>query len=290
VRRSAAIGLAVVLAVVTAALASTLHARGAAPHGRTVDISFRSKALAGRLGVVLHLPPGYSSGHTRYPVIYFLHGLPATPVAYRNVGLLTRTLDSLRRRALLVAPQGARDGDSDPEYLDWGPGRSWETAIAKEVPHYVDTHFRTIANRNGRALVGLSAGGYGAVLLALHHLNDFAVIESWSGYQHPTNPAGTAALDLGSSAANRRASAHTFVPRLQGAFKKNPTFFAFYVGNRDVRFRQENEHLADELARANVPHLFRLYPGAHEQALWTSHARAWLGLALAHLGPARKMG
>ena len=63
---------------------------------------------------------------------------------------------------------------------DWGPGRNWETAIAKEVPAYVDGRFRTIADRRGRALVGLSAGGYGAVLVALHHLSDFSAVESWS--------------------------------------------------------------------------------------------------------------
>jgi enterochelin esterase-like enzyme len=287
VHRSAALVTTVAVAAAVAALVLTLHARGAAARGRVVDTSFDSSAVDGRLSLDVYLPPGYSTGHKRYPVIYFLHGLPASPVAYRNIGLLTRALDTLGSEAVLVAPQGARDGDSDPEYLDWGPKRSWETAIAQELPHFVDTHFRTIAGRQGRALVGLSAGGYGAVLLALHHLKDFAVVESWSGYQHPTNPQGTAGLDLGSTAANRRASAHTFVPSLRRAFRKHPTFFAFYVGNRDARFRRENEQLADELAQAGVPHLFRLYPGAHEQALWTAHARAWLSLALRHLAPPR---
>ena len=56
---------------------------------------------------------------------------------------------------------------TDPEYLDWGPGRQWETAVAEEVPAYVDAHFRTIRSRSARAIVGLSAGGYGAVLVAL---------------------------------------------------------------------------------------------------------------------------
>ena len=286
-RRSILTAVGIGGGVLAAALAFALHARGAARHGRTVDASFHSAALDGRLALIIHLPPGYSRGHARYPVIYFLHGLPASPVAYRQIGVLARALDGLRAKVLHVAPQGARDGDTDPEYLDWGRGRSWETAIGQEVPHYVDTHFRTIANRRGRALVGLSAGGYGAVLLTLHHLDDFAVVESWSGYQHPTNPAGTAGLDLGSSAANRHASVHTFVPTLRRVFRRLPTFFAFYVGNRDVRFRRENEQLAAELTRAHVPHLFRLYPGAHEQALWTAHARAWLGLALEHLARAR---
>jgi enterochelin esterase-like enzyme len=121
------------------------------------------------------------------------------------------------------------------------------------------------------------------VLLTLHHLSDFSVVESWSGYHHPTNPAGTGRLDLGSTAANRRASAHALVPMVRTAFRRLPTFFAFYVGKRELRFRRENEQLDDELRQARIPHLFRLYAGAHEQALWSAHARAWLGLALEHL-------
>ena len=275
--------------VVVAVVLAVLVERGRAHtqlQGRIFGVSFRSPALQGRLALVIYVPPGYANRGTRYPVLYFLHGLPASPVAYRKVGVLARALDAIRAKAVLVAPQGARDGDSDPEYLDWGPGRRWETAIAREVPRYVDRHFRTIANRRGRALVGLSAGGYGAVLLTIHHLHDFSVVESWSGYQHPTNPAGTAPLDLGSASANRRASVHTFVSALQQAFRRYPTFFAFYVGNRDARFRAENERLDDELREARVPHLFRLYPGAHEQAIWSAHAPAWLALALAHLARA----
>jgi enterochelin esterase-like enzyme len=283
--------LGVVAAVaIGAVFATRALERGSAqssPRPRLVDTSFRSRALGGRLAMAVYLPPDYSTSGRRYPVVYFLHGLPAGPVAYRGVGFLADTLDKLKRRAILVAPQGARDGDTDPEYLDWGPGRNWETAIAKEVPSFVDRHYRTIASRRGRALVGLSAGGYGAVLLALHHLRDFSVVESWSGYHHPTNPAGTAPLQLGSAAANAHASAHTFVPQLRRAFHARPTFFAFYVGRGDTRFRAENEQLHAELAAARVPHVFRLYPGAHEQRVWSAHARAWLQLALEHLGQAR---
>ena len=166
---------------------------------------------------------------------------------------------------MIIAPQGARDGDSDPEYLDWGPGPALEDGDRASVPRFVDTHFRTIPNRRGRALVGLSAGGYGAVLLALHHLASFSVIESWSGYFHPTDPTGTRALDLGSSTRNAIASAHTFVASLRRTFARRHTFFAFYVGSEDVRFRAENARLHQELEEARVPHVFRVYPGGHEQ-------------------------
>lgn len=264
---------------------------GSAPRpplrGSLVQGSLPSRALRGRLAFEAYLPPGYAGSSARYPVVYFLHGLPASPYAFRGMESFTRALELAGGPAILVAPQGARDGDDDPEYLDWGPGRRWETAIGRELPRYVDAHFRTLAGRRGRALVGLSAGGYGAVLIALHHLGSYAVVESWSGYFHPTNRRGDAPLPLGSAAANRRASAHTFVHALRRAFRRRPTFFAFYVGRGDALFRAENRRLHRELSTARVPHVFEVYPGAHEQSLWSAHARAWLGLALRHLAPAR---
>src|SRR5262245_7795832 len=183
-------GLAAALGLVLVATA------GSSPRpplrGSLLDCSLPSKALRGRLAFEIYLPPGYAQSRGRYPVIYFLHGLPASPYAFRSMRAFDAALDRTGGRAILVVPQGARDGDSDPEYVDWGPGRNWETAIGTELPRYVDSHFRTIANRRGRALVGLSAGGYGAVLLALHHLDSYSVMQSWSGYFHPTNPSGTA--------------------------------------------------------------------------------------------------
>jgi putative tributyrin esterase len=251
--------------------------------GVALERAMPSKALRGNLSFEVYLPPGYARTTARFPVVYFLHGLPASRYAFRSMRAFEEALDRTGGRAILVVPQGARDGDSDPEYLDWGTGRNWETAIGSELPRYVDGHFRTIANRRGRALVGLSAGGYGAVLLALHHLDSYSLMESWSGYFHPTNPSGTAALDLGSAAANRHASAHSFVRSLRRAFRRRPTFFAFYVGRGDDRFRDENQRLHRELAAARVPHEFELYRGGHEQTLWKRHAVTWLRLALAHL-------
>jgi enterochelin esterase-like enzyme len=151
------------------------------------------------------------------------------------------------------------------------------------VPAFVDAHFRTVRDRRARAIVGLSAGGYGAVLVALHHLDRFSVVESWSGYFHATNPQGTRALDLGSAPRNAHASAHTFVSSLRSSFAHRPTFFAFYVGRGDDRFRDENEALDRELRQARVPHVFHIYAGGHQQTVWSTHARAWLDLALDQL-------
>jgi enterochelin esterase-like enzyme len=273
--------------LVTAAVLAVSVAVGAAPAGSraatTAVVSFRSRALDSRLHFLVHLPPDYARGHRRYPVVYFLHGLPAGPDAYRGVAWIGDALDANARSAILVMPQGTKTESGDPEYHDWGPGENWETALASELPAYVDAHFRTIASREGRAILGLSAGGYGAAILGLHHPGEYGAIESWSGYFRPTDPTGSRTLDVGSDADNARASVHALVPSLRSQFSRLPTYLAFYVGRSDPTFVGDNEALARELTAARVPHVFRRYPGGHSTALWQAHARTWLAMALDHL-------
>ena len=279
VLRSSAVLIAAASLVAVPALARAIGSAGA---GVTREDAFRSRALGGTLRFSVVLPPSYDDGR-RYPVVYFLHGLPAGTSAFRDTSLVRGALDQLDRPAIAVVPQGARVGDSDPEYLDRGPARNWETAISRELPAYVDAHYRTIPNRGGRAVVGVSAGGYGAMLIGLHHLDAFSVIQSWSGYHRPTDPAGLRTLHLGSPNANAHASAHSYVRTLRKAFRTKPTLLGFYVGAADARFRADNVRLHAELSAAGVPHLFRLYPGGHDRSLWAGHAVEWLGIALARL-------
>ena len=270
-------GLVVLAGILVAASAALGRADGA----RVQDATFHAYALGGDLGFEVYLPAGYDRADERYPVIYFLHGLPANGSAYRGVGFVEHALDVVGRPAILVVPQGARDGDTDPEYVDRSGGRGWGTAIAQELPRVVDARYRTIRARDGRALIGVSAGGYGAMHLALTYLGEFSVVESWSGYFHPTDPTGTKPLQLGSGN-----DVHRELQAQRGTLRSLPTFIGFYVGARDRRFAAENRRLNHELSSAGVPHVFRIYDGGHEQALWQRYAPAWLRLALAHLAPA----
>jgi enterochelin esterase-like enzyme len=155
------------------------------------------------------------------------------------------------------------------------------------VVREVDRDFRTIRDRRARAIIGMSAGGYGSALIGVHHLDTFSVIQSWSGYFHPTNRAGTGPMDVGSPQADAAASLHTYVPRLPRSFRRFPTAFGFYVGNRDTRFLAENRRLDRQLRAARVAHRFAVYPGAHEKALWMAHLQDWIGRAVDHLLRAR---
>ena len=60
-------------------------------------------------------------------------------------------------------------------------------------------------------------------MIGLHHLDTYSVIESWSGYFHPTDPSGTHPLPRGSQLDDLLASAHSFVPSLRAAFAQQPT-------------------------------------------------------------------
>ena len=246
--------------------------------GRIVEDSFASKGLQGRLSFDVYLPPGYDTATMRYPVVYYLHGLPAGPRAFTSFGYVLSALESDGRQAIVVAPQGARAGDPDSEYLDWEPGRRWETAVAAELPRVVDHRYRTLARRSGRAIVGISAGGYGAMTLGLQHLETFGAIESWSGYFHPTDPRGTRTLSR-----EPEATATALLPVLQAIPGSLRPFLGFYVGSDDARFRADNVLFARALSRAGVPFTFRIYPGGHLQSLWSSHAAEWFGLVLDHL-------
>lgn len=239
---------------------------------------------AGSLGYEVYLPEGYETSGLRYPVVYFLHGLPAGSKAFQLFGWLDRALDRTGKRAILVVPQAASGSDTDPEYL----GR-WEVAIAGDVPRAVDAHYRTIPSRSGRAIIGVSAGGYGAMHLALGHLSEFSVVESWSGYFHPTDHTGALSLDLGSPAKNAAANVHKQFTQIEARLDTLPLYIAFYIGRQDPTgsFVAENEQLNQELSVAGVAHVFRLYPGGHTQSLWSGEATAWLRLALNHLLAAR---
>jgi enterochelin esterase-like enzyme len=269
-------------------LTSASSANPAAHHGRLVDVAIRSRALAGVVHARVYLPPAYAASGVSYPTLYFLHGLPGTSRSYTaHAQHVAQLVESESAQAIVVFPQGARDEDNDSEYNDLGPGRNWERFIATELPAYVDGHFRTIRNRDARAIVGVSAGGYGAALAGLHHLATFSVVESWSGYFRPTDPTGTRVVDRGSPAANAETSAFTLVPWLAGAFAREPSYLAFFVGAADHHFVSDNVTFDQELTAANVAHEFQMYPGGHSWTLWDTHAADWLGAAFEHLSSAR---
>ncbi len=136
-----------------------------------------------RAGYV-YLPPGFEQS-ARYPVVYLLHGMPGSPSEYLDGTQLATFADAgissgALRPFIAVVPAAGSSRDYNGEWA--GP---WERALVQRIVPWVDASLPTIANREGRVIAGLSAGGYGAVDIGIRHPQVFGAIESWSGYFRP---------------------------------------------------------------------------------------------------------
>lgn len=241
------------------------------PHGRLEKIGFYSPALGQQRHYLVYLPPRYTSAR-RYPVLYLLHAPVGKALNYVYAGGLGVRVDKLlARRAIrpfiTVIPEGHTGVfGSDHQWANARDGR-YEDFVLDTV-RAVDSRWSTLADRDARMLAGLSAGGYGAVNVALHHLDVFGSFESWSGYftQTPTltfrgaSPAelrGNSPADyLGSVAPEiRRLGLHAYL--YQGRKDDVPVSAMVDFGRR----------LRADGAQVRMS----AYGGKHNWALWRAH-------------------
>jgi S-formylglutathione hydrolase FrmB len=140
---------------------------------------------------MVYLPPGYddpaNQGH-HYPVIYLLSGAPGSQKEWFTDGAAARAADAWidagkLQPLILVSPDGNGGRYLDSQFVNSYDGRSLvETFLTRDVISYIDGHFRTIHDAGGRALVGYSAGAYGALNVGLHHPDLYSVLAGFSGY------------------------------------------------------------------------------------------------------------
>jgi S-formylglutathione hydrolase len=163
---------------------------------RTVDVP--APSLKGNLlgdsasrTTSIYLPPSYRfSRFHRYPVIYLLHGFAADNRAFISgnyQGLSIRVaMDSLIARGtiqeMIVVTPNARNRYDGAFYANSPVTGNWEDFIVRDLIRYVDSHFRTIAARSGRAVAGHSMGGNGALRLGMRYPELFSVVYAMSPY------------------------------------------------------------------------------------------------------------
>jgi S-formylglutathione hydrolase FrmB len=148
---------------------------------RLEEWTLRTPALARPTRVRVLLPAGYrDEPRRRYPVLYLLHGAAADHRAWTRFG----DAEAITARAPLIVVMP--DGGADGWYTDWYAGDRavrprWETYHVGQLVPWIDATYRTIAGRRGRAIAGLSMGGFGALSYAARHPRTFAVAASYSG-------------------------------------------------------------------------------------------------------------
>ncbi len=258
--------------------------------GTSTRFYVASPALGGRRQPVdVYLPPGYAAHpHRRYPVAYLLHGFPGRPGAFLatvRMGVVEDELVALHRTRplILVMPFGSTGSFSDKEWANGiGKNSGWETFVARDVVRAVDTRYRTIPTETGRALIGLSEGGYAALNIGIHHPGEFRVLESWSGYERADR---IAAIFGNRTSLLRANSPLDSLTHATAALRRAKTYIWFYSGTDD-HFRPQNATFAAELTRARLPHRFFLVRGGHNWALWRDNASRALLAASRRLGGA----
>lgn len=177
--------------------------------GRVVTVGFTAPWSHGSSSVQvtnIYLPPGYSGTKTHLPVLYEApYGIGTWNNGIGVVATLNRLITSGTVPPMIVVFASASGGPYlDSECADSYDGREhFDTFMATTLVKYVDSHYRTIARAAGRALMGISQGGYCSAALWSHHPGVFGSTVSWSGYFISGIKTGTtpyAALPFGNNA------------------------------------------------------------------------------------------
>lgn len=242
------------------------------PQGRRIDVSFYSRALHHRRHYLVCLPPGYAAqvrAGRRFPVLYLLHAPPGRPDGFIQAGALNVYASILQahhriRPAIYVIPFG-KSGTfkNDTEWANARAGR-YESFVM-DVVHNVDHRFATLADRAHRGIAGLSEGAYGAVNVGLHHLSDFSVIQSWSGYFFQTPTASFAGEPQAVVNAN---SPGYYVGAMAPRIRHLGLRVFLYQGVRDEIRPWRIRAFAAQLYRAGAFVRYGFYPGGHDWGLW----------------------
>lgn len=152
---------------------------------RLLDVTVTTAALDGPVDVRILLPTGYSSDPARrYPVLYLLPGTSGRAQDWTTLGGAEQTTSGLP--VIVVMPDidvnGSGGGWCTDSYNGGAGGPpEWETFHVDELVPWVDANLRTVADRDGRAVVGLSQGGFCALSYAARHPDVFAIAGSYSG-------------------------------------------------------------------------------------------------------------
>lgn len=288
-RRAARAALAVSAAI---ALAGAAQAGGVVRRG----LSAPSPALGHPVRYNLYVPSEQPAPGARWPVLYLLHGGAPGEADWLDAGNLAETMDRAIAAGEMPPTVVVTPAAGDSWYVDNpdpGGAGAMKTALTRDLVRTVDASLPTADCREGRAVAGLSTGGYGALLFAFDNPRRYGAAISLSGSISP--PMRPDMRDrrrkaerlydgaFGVPFSVARFNAQNLFPKAERLGLANRPKPAVYLdaGDRDPGgIVQGTTELHLALLRRNVDSTLRIVGGRHEWALW----RRELGPALAWLG------
>lgn len=254
---------------------------------RVENVRFHSDLINATLPYNVVLPADYdTSVTTRYPVLYLLHGLTGH---YSDWISRTNVADyAAQYRIIIVTPEGNDGWYTDSATLATD---KYESYILKELIPDVQQRFRTIEARYGRAIAGLSMGGYGSIKFGLKSPSTFVFVGSMSGAFGVTraseqevgaNRWQSVLSVFGPVGSDTRKANDVFdlISQFPAARINELPFFYLDCGTEDSPLIfPYNRRLSELMSEKKIPHEYRELPGDHSWGYWDRQVREVLRIA-----------
>jgi enterochelin esterase-like enzyme len=237
---------------------------------------YHSASMDKEVGYNIWLPPDYESSGRRYPVVYWLHGRNNTessdsyPVHFLAEGVAKGSLPAM----ILVYASGG----SQTNYCDSYDGKYLgETTVIKELIPYIDQHYRTIASRDGRAIQGMSMGGFGCMRLGLKYPDLFSSVVAFAGGFRQPEEIGSGGPSYGEMFRNDpeifRAQHPQTLARANADKIRGKVAISMYVGNQDPGLAN-NRRMHATLDELHIPNSYQEFDGiAHNLRLLAENVK-----------------
>jgi len=233
----------------------------------TVDtVNVPSPSMNKNIPAIVIKPDQYQTNQ-KFPVVYLLHGYSGCYKDWVKQAPGIKNLSD-QYQMILVCPDGSNSWYFDSPV---NPSVRYETFVSGELVNWIDHHYKTIGNRENRAITGLSMGGHGALYLAIRHQDIFGAAGSMSGgvdfRPFPNN--WDIHNQLGSYGEHpENWESHTVINLLH-LLTPNSLRLIIDCGSEDF-FYNVNKNLHEQLLYRNIPHDFTTRPGSHNWQYWNN--------------------
>ncbi|MCD7936351.1 MAG: esterase [Tannerellaceae bacterium] len=216
------------------------------PHGTVARRWYNSPTLGYDRRVTIYTPPGYEESTDNYPVLYLLHGMGGDEEAWIALGRTVQILDNLiaqgkAKPMIVVMTNGNVDQEAAPGESSLGfykptmqLPRTMQGSMEESFPEvitFIDSNYRTIRTKSGRAIAGLSMGGFHSLHISKQYPDSFDYIGLFSAAIRPDERVQSPIYD-------------NFEEKLALQFEKKPALYWIAIGKTDflyqanVEFRQ----------------------------------------------------
>ena len=222
----------------------------------------------------IFLPPRYAVCSQRYPVLYLLQGVAGDSTEWQSIGLLEAAdrliQDGVIEPMLIVLPNGGAN-----YWVNHADGARWGDYLVADVVASVDREYRSIPDRDDRAVGGLSMGGEGALRMAMLNPDVFGIAAAHSpSLRTAYDQLAPELQNLYGTEANWRAvSGLWLATESDAAYRLN---ISIDVGQDDP-WRPNVELLHARLLERGINHQFSVLPGEHAAEYWIENVDRYVG-------------